>query len=144
MRTLYKVCNHYEVPLIITSDECRALIDEVSGTNLRMILDSFHMNIDERDPLETIRRHTEHTAIYHISDSGRGGIGSGHIDFQAQYDALITLGFTRNVAVELVLSHRTPSSPPSDQADVALLDREIARSVEVWRAFERGDGVVRG
>jgi sugar phosphate isomerase/epimerase len=144
VRTLYEVCNHYEVPFIITSDECRALIDEVGGTNLRMILDSFHMNIDERDPLETIRRHAEHTAIYHISDSGRGGIGSGHIDFQAQYDALMTSGFTGDVAVELVLPHRTPSSPPGGPDDVALLDREITRSVEAWRAFERGDGAVRG
>lgn len=136
--TLYEVCNHYEVPLITSSDDCRRLIAEVGGNNLRMILDSFHTNINEPDPLQTIRRNAEHTAIYHISDSGRGGIGSGHIDFRAQYDALMTSGFSGDVAVELVLPHLTPSLPPRNTADINMLGEHITRSAEAWRAFEHG------
>ena len=133
--TLYEVCNHYEVPLIHTAEQCRALMDEVGGDNLRMILDSFHMNIDERDPLETLRSHAKHTAIYHISDSGRGGIGSGHIDFRAQYDALQAQGFTGHIAIEPVLAHLTPSTAPSSAADREALDEEVRRSARRWRAF---------
>ncbi|MES3708631.1 sugar phosphate isomerase/epimerase [Pseudomonas putida] len=135
VRTLYEVCNHYEVPLIHTSDACRELIGQVGGNNLRMILDSFHMNVNERDPLQTIRRNAAFTAIYHISDSGRGGIGSGHIDFRAQYDALMASGFTGDVAIEPVLAHRTPSLPPLTRADVELLDQEISRSAATWREY---------
>lgn len=135
VRTLYEVCNHYEVPLIVTADDCRELIDQVGSDNLRMILDSFHMNIDERDPLDTIRRHAALTAIYHISDSGRGGIGSGHIDFGAQHDALVEAGFNGDVAVELVLKHNTPSSPPANEEDAHLLDEQITRSAAAWRGY---------
>ncbi|NIE73283.1 sugar phosphate isomerase/epimerase [Pantoea sp. Ap-967] len=138
VRTLYEVCNHYEVPLIHTSDACRELISQVGGDNMRMILDSFHMNVNEPDPLATIRRNAAFTAIYHISDSGRGGIGSGHIDFRAQFDALLASGFTGDVAIEPVLPHRTPSLPPATGADAQLLDQEIMRSAAAWRSYLGG------
>lgn len=137
VRTLYEVCNHYEVPLIHTSDQCRELIEQVGGDNMRMVLDSFHMNVNEPDPLATIRRNARLTAIYHISDSGRGGIGSGHIDFQAQYDALLASGFGGDVAIEPVLPNRTPSRPPDTAADHARLDEEITRSARLWRGYSR-------
>ncbi len=138
VRTLYEVCNHYEVPLIHTSEACRELIGQVGGNNMRMILDSFHMNVNEPDPLDTIRRNAAFTAIYHISDSGRGGMGSGHIDFRAQFDALLASGFTGDVAIEPVLPHRTPSLPPATGADVQLLDQEIMRSAATWRSYLGG------
>jgi D-psicose/D-tagatose/L-ribulose 3-epimerase len=133
--TLYEVCNHYEVPLIHTAAQCRALIVEMGGDNTRMILDSFHMNIDERDPLQTLRDHAGFTAIYHISDSGRGGIGTGHIDFQAQHAALLAGGFNGEVAIEPVLAHLTPSTAPRTEADRALLDGQIRHSAQVWRSY---------
>lgn len=134
--TLYEVCNHYELPLIHTAEECVELLRDIGSRNIRMILDSFHMNINEPDPLRTLREHAAHTAIYHISDSGRGGIGSGHIDFQAHYDQLIAAGFTGDVAVELVLPHLIPSQSPVSQADHNALDREIQRSVARWSGFQ--------
>lgn len=135
VRTLYEVCNHYEVPLINTADACRELIRQTGSDNMQMILDSFHMNINERDPLQTIQQNAPFTGIYHISASGRGGIGSGHIDFRAQCDALRAAGFNGDVAVELVLPHRTPSSPPTTAQDQRLLDTEITRSVAAWRSY---------
>lgn len=133
--TLYEVCNHYEVPLIHTAAECRQLISELGTNNLRMILDSFHMNIDERDPLQVLREHVADLAIYHISDSGRGGIGTGHIDFKAQHDLLRSAGFTGEVAVEPVLAHLTPSTPPASGEDNQALDEQIRSSAEQWRAY---------
>lgn len=133
--TLYEVCNHYEVPLIHTAAQCRQLLREVGSDNVRMILDSFHMNINEADPLQTIRENAAFTAIYHISDSGRGGIGTGHVDFKAQHDALIVGGFRGQVAIEPVLEHLTPSNPPQVDSDRALLDSQIRHSAEVWRSY---------
>ncbi|EPL3137454.1 TPA: TIM barrel protein [Pseudomonas aeruginosa] len=135
--TLYEVCNHYEVPLIHTARDCRSLIDEVEGDNMRMILDSFHMNVNEPDPLRTLREHADFVAIYHISDSGRGGIGSGHIDFHVQYQALVDHGFCGDVAIEPVLAHLTPSNAPTRDADRLALADEIRRSAAHWRAYGR-------
>ncbi|WP_213878853.1 sugar phosphate isomerase/epimerase family protein [Pseudomonas sp. dw_358] len=136
VKTLYEVCNHYEVPLIHTAAECRQLMREVGSDNLGMILDSFHMNIDEPDPLQALRENIDCLAVYHISDSGRGGIGTGHIDFRAQYDVLAASGFAGEIAVEPVLAHLTPGTAPSSEADCVSLDRQIMKSSQTWRAFQ--------
>lgn len=133
--TLYEVCNHYEVPLIHTAAQCQRLLEAIGGENTRMILDSFHMNIDEPAPLQTLREYASRTAIYHISDSGRGGIGTGHIDFAAQYRALQQGGFAGVIAIEPVLAHRTPSNPPANEADALELDEQIRHSAQVWRGY---------
>lgn len=135
VRTLYEVCNHYEVPLIHTAAECRDLMREIGGQNMGMILDSFHMNIDERSPLDALGDNIDSLAIYHISDSGRGGIGSGHIDFKAQHDVLMSCGFKGEIAIEPVLAHLTPSTPPSSNVDCEALGNEIRKSAEQWRAY---------
>lgn len=138
VRTLYEVCNHYEVPLIHTAFEFRELVREVGGSNMGLILDSFHMNIDEPDPSQALRDNLDILAIYHISDSGRGGIGSGHIDFRAQHDILVRGGFEGDIAVEPVLARLTPSTPPGNGAEHAALDEEIRRSVTCWQAYSAG------
>lgn len=138
IRTLYEVCNHYEVPLIHTAAECRDLMREIGGQNMGLILDSFHMNIDERSPLDVLRDNIDSLAIYHISDSGRGGIGSGHIDFKAQHDVLMSSGFKGEIAIEPVLSNLTPSTPPSSKMDCAALDHEIRTSAAQWRSYLDG------
>ena len=140
VKTLYEVCNHYEVPLIHTAAECRDLMREIGGQNMGMILDSFHMNIDERSPLDVLRDNIDSLAIYHISDSGRGGIGSGHIDFKAQHDVLMSSGFKGEIAIEPVLSHLTPSTSPSSEMDSSALDYEIRTSIAQWRSYlDRGE-----
>lgn len=137
IRLLYEVCNHYEVPLIHTAAECRQLLDRVGSDNIGIILDSFHMNINEPDPLQAIYDCADRLAIYHISDANRAGIGSGHIDFIAQHRALQHIGFTGPVAVELVLPHLTPTTPPQNAQDRQQLDNEITRSAAVWRALSQ-------
>lgn len=140
VRTLYEVCNHYEVPLIHTAKQCNALLSDIGSDNVGMILDSFHMNINEPDPLQTLRDNAHITAIYHISDSGRGGIGSGHIDFDAQLRALRENGFTGDVAIEPVLEHLTPSHAPTTDVDRHALDEEVRRSAQKWRGYMTAAG----
>lgn len=135
IQTLYEVCNHYEVPLIHTAAECRQLIEKAGGGNMRMILDSFHMNINEPDPVAALRESLADLAIYHISDSNRGAIGNGNIDFATQFQALSAGGFEGEVAVELVLSYLTPSTAPVTSGDSLLLDRQIISSAAQWRAY---------
>lgn len=132
---LYEVCNHYEVPLIHTAREGLALLDAVGSDNIRLILDSFHMNINEPSPVQAILAAGDRLGVYHISDSNRAGIGSGNIDFLAQYRALRQIGFTGDVAIELVLPHLTPMTPPQTEADRRRLDAEIRRSAAVWQAL---------
>lgn len=132
---LYEVCNHYEVPLIHTAQACLAMLDEVGSDAIRIILDSFHMNINEPSPVQAILAVGDRLGMYHISDSNRAGIGSGNIDFLAQYRALKQIGFSGDVAIELVLPHLTPMTPPQTESDRRRLDAEIRRSAAVWQAL---------
>lgn len=135
IRLVYEVVNRYEVPMIRTFDECMRLLSDVGSSRIGILLDSFHMNIDETDPCAVIRRCGSRLASYHISDSNRGGIGSGHIDYLAQHRALQDIGFDGPVMVEIVLPHLTPTTTPRNSEERSRLDEEIRRSVRIWRAM---------
>lgn len=69
----YEACCHYELPWVQTADELLRIYNESGAKNLKLVLDSFHMNIAETDMLEPIRKIGNLLDSYHISDSGRGG-----------------------------------------------------------------------
>ncbi|WP_106476881.1 sugar phosphate isomerase/epimerase family protein [Phytohalomonas tamaricis] len=131
---MYEVVNRYEMPLIRTAAEGRRLVAEV-GDELGLIPDSFHMNIDEADPCQALRDSAEWLVSYHISDSNRAGIGSGHINFPAQHRVLRQIGFSGPVMIEPVLPPLTPTTTPRSAAERDALDDEIHRSVATWRAL---------
>jgi len=131
---VYEVVNRYETPIIRTADEGERLRVALGGASIGLILDSFHMNIDEPDPQGTLRACAPELASYHISDSNRGGIGSGHIDFSAQRDILARTGFSGPVMIEIVLAENAPVTPPRNHAQWAALRIEIGRSLHFWRS----------
>lgn len=135
VRLVYEVCNRYETTMIRTLAEAIQLLNDLGDTRIGLILDSFHMNIDEPDACEAIRQCGDRLASYHISDSNRAGIGSGHIDFVKQHRTLRSQGFDGPVMVELVLPHLVPTTPPRNDSEWAELDEEVRRSVRVWRTL---------
>lgn len=134
----YEVVNQYEAPLVHSSTELRALLDTLGSDNVHVTLDAFHMHINEQSSTRAIMACAPRLKAYHISDSGRGGIGSGQTDFIAEYNTLQAIGFGGIVAIELVLPELTPSQPPQTPDERARLDGEIARSVAVWNALGTG------
>ena len=58
------------------------LIERVGADNFGLLLDTFHMNIEEADMLESIRTCGEHIFHFHVADSNRLYPGAGHLDFQ--------------------------------------------------------------
>ncbi|OHV08910.1 TIM barrel protein [Kushneria phosphatilytica] len=136
VRLLYEPCNRYEVAMIHTAAEAEALLAEIGSDNIGVLLDSFHMNIEESDPCAALRRLAGRNGIYHISDSGRGGMGTGHIDYIAQHRALQEGGFNGPVAVELVLPHLAPTGLPRNAREQQMLDEQIRHSARIWRALE--------
>lgn len=131
----YEAVNPYEAPLIHSSTELNALLDALGSANVHVTLDAFHMHGNEQSSTRAILSCAKRLKAYHISDSGRGGIGSGQTDFIAEFNTLAATGFDGIVAVELVLPELTPSQPPRTPDQRARLDIEIARSVAVWTAL---------
>lgn len=131
----YEACCHYELPWVQTADELLRIHHESGAKNLKLVLDSFHMNIAETDMLEPIRKIGKLLDSYHVSDSGRGGIGTGHIDYIAQYKAMKETGFDGYVYFEIVIPECRPYKLPMNERQMAEFIKQNQYSIRMWNAI---------
>ena len=95
-----EVVNRFELYVLNTLDEAIRFVDEVGHPNCRIHLDTFHSNIEEKQPGEAIRRAGQRIGYVHISENDRGVPGSGHVAWQATFDALYDIGYDGWLTVE--------------------------------------------
>lgn len=80
--------NRYEADDLQTLDQCAEVIRELGAPNLRILADTFHMNIEERDIVASLRRNATVLGHVHLVDSNREVPGHGHTDFPSILGAL--------------------------------------------------------
>ena len=73
--------NRYEIDFINCVEEGVELIKKVERSNLRLMPDVFHMNIEDVSIGGELARHIEHISYIHLADSNRLAPGEGHTDF---------------------------------------------------------------
>jgi sugar phosphate isomerase/epimerase len=93
--------NHLQVGFNHTAAEVADLIDRVNSPAVNLMLDTIHMNIEERSMLETIRRHGQRIGHFHLCESNGGPFGSGNLDFAAVLSALEAVGYEKYVSVKI-------------------------------------------
>jgi D-psicose/D-tagatose/L-ribulose 3-epimerase len=108
--------NRYETFLINNVDQGLRFVSEVGSSVVKLHLDTFHMNIEEKDPAEAIRKAGELLVNVHIADSNRQAVGYGHTDFRAIMKALKHIAYERALALE-------PVPPVPDPYVAARLSR---------------------
>lgn len=96
--------NRYEDHMVNTLDQGVDLCRELGLGSVRVIGDFFHMNIEEPDPVESLRRAAPYIAHMQLGDSSRLEPGTGHIDFAAGIAALSESGYDGWYALESGLS----------------------------------------
>ena len=77
-------------------------LEQVGATNLGLLLDTFHMNIEERVIEESIRLCGERIFHFHVADSNRWYPGAGHLDFRSILSALSATGYRGWVSGEFM------------------------------------------
>jgi len=92
--------NHYETSLINTVESGLNLIQEVGAGNLGLLLDSFHMNIEEASIPQAIQKAGKRIFHFHAADSNRLRPGAGHIDFREILQALFSIGYNGFISGE--------------------------------------------
>lgn len=96
--------NRYEDYLINTLDAAADLITAIGNPAMKICADTYHMNIEEADPLESLRRQRDHIAYVQFSDSNRLEPGAGHIDWEKLMHALKVIPTIAPPAFECRLS----------------------------------------
>jgi sugar phosphate isomerase/epimerase len=94
--------NRYETNLYNDTRSAMEVIDKIGRPNLKMLTDTFHMNIEERDIIESILNAKGYISHVHFADSNRWAPGCGHIDFSEILDALEEIGYQGAVSAEIL------------------------------------------
>jgi sugar phosphate isomerase/epimerase len=81
--------------------EARSIADEV-GMGLGVLLDFFHVNIEDGPVAETIRIAGDKLKHIHLADSNRQTPGTGHIDWVETVRTLNAIGFEGYLSVDSV------------------------------------------
>jgi D-psicose/D-tagatose/L-ribulose 3-epimerase len=119
-----KICleplNRFETDFINTCDQALEMLAAVNSPHLLLHLDTFHMNIEEKDQAAAIRRAGKRLGHVHACGSDRGTPGGDHIDWAGIAAALREIGYDKDVVIE------------SFTQDVKV----IARAAAIWRRIE--------
>jgi sugar phosphate isomerase/epimerase len=122
-RLFLEPLNRYEDHMLNRVEQALDLCEAVASPALCVMADTYHMNIEEADPLSTLRSAGPRLVHVHLSDSNRAEPGAGHIDFRATLGALCAGGFDGILAYECRLSG------PADD----VLPRSVRAVRAAWR-----------
>lgn len=92
--------NRYETTLINDTAQGLDLIERVGAVNFGLLLDTFHMNIEEVNIESSIQSCGERIFHFHVADSNRWHPGAGHLDFKSILESLFATGYAGWVSGE--------------------------------------------
>ena len=114
-----EIVNRFETNLLNTTAQGLKFIEDTGSDNVFLHLDTFHMNIEEASPADAIRVAGKKLGYFHIGESYRGYLGSGTIDFDAAFDALLDIGYTDYLTFESFSSE--------------VVDKDLSITCGIWR-----------
>jgi D-psicose/D-tagatose/L-ribulose 3-epimerase len=109
--------NRFESDLINTSEDVMRLVQDINHPAAKVLLDGFHMNIEEPDIENAIRRAGDKLIHVQVSENYRGTPGTGQTRWDAYYRGLSAIGYEGVVSIESF----TPQV------------KELAGAVCIWR-----------
>jgi D-psicose/D-tagatose/L-ribulose 3-epimerase len=104
--------------MVNTADQALSIVKEVGSPHLKIALDTFHCNIEEKSIPDTIRK-VGRELLCHIqgNESDRGTPGTGNLDWLGVKDALEEIAYEGAIVIE---TFGAPS-------------KELARAASIWR-----------
>lgn len=95
-----EVLNRFEGYLLNTCAECKQFVEEVDEPAVKIMLDTFHMNIEEDDMGAAIRLAGDKLGHFHVGENNRRLPGKGGMDWYRIGQALRDIGYDKNVVME--------------------------------------------
>jgi sugar phosphate isomerase/epimerase len=97
---LFEPLNRYEDHMVNTLAQGAELIAAAGSPGVRLLADTYHMNIEEDDACAALRAAAPVLGAVHLSDSNRHQPGTGHVPFGAVLATLAEVGFDGVLSVE--------------------------------------------
>ncbi|MHC4203197.1 MAG: sugar phosphate isomerase/epimerase family protein [Planctomycetota bacterium] len=111
--------NRFECYFLNTMADAAEYVKRVNHPNCGVMFDTFHANIEEKDPVGCISEYIDVIKHVHISENDRGTPGKGHIDWPGTFKALKSGGYDNWLVIE-AFGRALP---------------DLAAATRVWRDF---------
>jgi sugar phosphate isomerase/epimerase len=124
VRLVLEPLNRYESDLLNNADEGLALIAEVGHSHLGLLLDTYHVNIEEASLTEPFRRGIAAGKLWHVhlGDSNRLPPGEGHLDFPSIIATLREMDYQGYLSAELLAR---PDPDTAAEATIAYMRQVV-------------------
>jgi D-psicose/D-tagatose/L-ribulose 3-epimerase len=115
--------NRFETYFLTCAADTARFIKEVDHPSCRMMYDTFHSNIEEKNLPEAIRTAAPYTVHVHISENDRSTPGQGHVRWKETFDTLHEVGYDGWMVVEAF----------------GLALPEISAATKIWRRMYQSE-----
>lgn len=116
-----EVVNRFEGCILNTAEEAVEYVKRVDAPNIGILLDTYHMNIEENSFRDAILTAGDMLKGFHTGDNNRRCPGRGHIDFDEIFAALAEIGYQGRIVSE----------------PFVVKGGEVGRDIYVWRDLEK-------
>lgn len=120
--------NRFECYLLNTHDQAAAHARRVDHPNFHIMFDTFHANMEEKDPVAALERNFKAVRHVHISENDRGAPGTGNVPWEGVFRTLASHNYDGWLTIE-AFSRVLP---------------ELAAVTKVWREFDAPEAVYEG
>lgn len=115
--------NRFEIYLVTCAADARRLVRDVDHPSLRMMFDTFHANIEEKDPARAILESKDLLVHIQLSECDRSTPGAGGVAWDSVFSALRRIGYRGAISVE-AFGQKLP---------------RLAAATKIWRRMFRDE-----
>lgn len=122
----FEVCNRYETYMYNVLADGRAAIQAIGAPNIELHGDTYHMNIEEQGLYQPIIDAGDVLGYMHMSESHRGLVGSGTVNWDQVFGGLAAIGYRGKLVLE----------------SFAAINPDLAAATCLWRPPTQGSDVL--
>lgn len=128
--------NRFESFLLNSAAQGARFIEEVGLPNVRLHLDTFHMNIEDACITAAVKENAARLVNMHLSDSNRCAVGRGHFNFRELLRSLMQIQYKGALVLEPLPPHPNPFIAGKLEQFCSCWDQDLEDSIKYLRSLE--------
>ncbi len=145
VRLALEPLNRFETDIISTTQQGIHLVDAIDNPALGLLLDTFHMNMEERNLATAIRAAGKRIFHFQANENHRGFVGTGHINWPEIAAALSEIGYEGTVSLEpfrrdddrIAIPIAQWRPPHEDESEKLIASLQLIRSLLTLKGVVR-------